>query len=218
MKQNYETLKTRQRQERGDQPEGLKIRVHRALSWLNMAEQTADDDMRFIGLWIAFNAAYGVDSEYDRNSTGEQYNQFISKIIELDKEQLIYPLVWQQFTNSIRLILDNQYIYQPFWNHQNGQTNFAHWEDSFRKAKIAAQKMLMSKDSAGLLSVVFSRLYTLRNQIIHGGASWNSTLNRSQINDANKLLMELIPIIIKIMIDNPKEYWSQVSYPVLKSQ
>lgn len=77
--------------------------------------------------------------------------------------------------------------------------------------------MLINKDSAGVLSVVFSRLYTLRNQIIHGGASWNSTLNRNQVKDANKLLMELLPVIIKIMMDNPREYWSQVSYPVIKS-
>ena len=216
MTQNYENLKSRQRQERDDQPEGLKIRVHRALSWLNMAEQTADEDMRFIGLWIAFNAAYGIDSEQERNTTGEQYNQFISKIIELDKEQQIYPLIWQQFTNSIRLILDIKYIYQPFWFHHSGHFSFAHWEVSFSNAKIAAQKMLMNKDSAGLLSVVFSRLYTLRNQIIHGGASWNSNLNRSQIKDANKILLELLPIIIKIMIDNPKGYWLQVSYPVQK--
>lgn len=213
---NYQTLKNRQRQERDAQPEGLKIRVHRALSWLQSAEQTADADMQFITLWIAFNAAYGVDNELERSSSGEQYNQFISKIIELDREQLIYPLIWQQFTNSIRLILDNKYIYQPFWNQQNGQANFNHWEDSFKSAKIVAQKMLINKDSAGVLSVVFSRLYTLRNQIIHGGASWNSSLNRSQINDANKFLMEIMPIIIKIMIDSPQEYWSPVSYPVQK--
>ena len=214
MKLNYETLKTRQRKERDSQPEGLKVRLHRALSWLNSAEQATDVDIRFIALWISFNAAYGVDNELERSSTGEQYNQFINKIIELDHEQLIYPLIWQQFTNSIRLILDNKYIYQPFWNQQNGQANFNHWEDSFKTAKIVSQKMLMSQDSAGLLSVVFSRLYTLRNQIIHGGASWNSSLNRSQINDANKLLMELMPTILKIMMDSPKEYWSPVSYPV----
>jgi len=216
MKLNYENLKQRQRKEREMQPEGLKVRLHRALSWLNLAEQTLDEDMRFVALWISFNAAYGVDSELERSSTGEQYNQFVSRIIELDHGQLIYPLLWQQFTNSIRLILDNKYIYQPFWNHQTGQVNFAPWEDSFRNAKIAAQKMLINKDSAGLLSVVFSRLYTLRNQIIHGGASWNSSLNRSQVSDANKLLMELLPIIIKIMMDSPKEYWSPVSYPVQK--
>lgn len=81
---------------------------------------------------------------------------------------------------------------------------------------MAAQKILFNKDSAGTLSVVFSRLYTLRNQLVHGGASWNSTLNRKQINDGNNLLMKLLPIIIKIMIDNPQEYWSPVSYPVQK--
>ncbi len=211
MKLNYQTLKTRQRKERDDQPEGLKIR-----SWLNSAEQSTDEDMRFIALWISFNAAYGVDSELERSSSGEQYKQFISKIIKLDSEQLIYPLLWEQFTNSIRLILDNQYIYQPFWNFLMGQNNFERWEDSFRNAKVAAQKMLLNKDSAGTLNVVFSRLYTLRNQLVHGGASWNSTLNRKQIHDANNLLLKLLPIIVKIMIDNPQEHWLPVSYPVQK--
>lgn len=216
MKLTYSTLKTRQRKERDDQPEGLKVRVHRALSWLNSAEQTTDDDMRFIALWISFNAAYGVDSEFERNSTGEQYSQFIGKIITLDNEQLIYPLLWQQFTNSIRVLLDNKYIYQPYWNNLNSTKRSDDWELSFRNAKIAAQKMLLNKDSAGVLTLVFSRLYTLRNQIIHGGASWNSRLNRAQIQDANNLLMKLIPVIIKIMIDSPQEYWSPVSYPVQK--
>lgn len=184
---------------------------------MQLAEENSDEDMKFIALWIAFNAAYGVDSEQERGSTGEQYSQFIEKVIDLDHDKLIYPLVWQQFTNSIRLLLDNKYIYQPYWHHQNGLHNFAHWEESFKKSKSIAQKMLMSNDSAGVLTLVFSRLYTLRNQIIHGGASWNSKLNRSQLSDANKLLMELLPIIIKIMMDNPKEYWSPVSYPVQSS-
>lgn len=216
MKLNHQILKIRQRQERDSQPEGLKVRIHRALSWLQSAEESNDADMRFIALWIAFNAAFGIDSGFER-STSEQYNQFIAKIVTLDHDKLIYPLIWQQFTNSIRLILDNKYIYQPFWMHCNGQLNFAHWEESFQNSKITAQKMLINQDSAGVLSVVFSRLYTLRNQIIHGGATWNSSLNRSQISDANKLLMELIPIIIKIMIDSPQEYWSPVSYPVQHS-
>ncbi len=76
--------------------------------------------------------------------------------------------------------------------------------------------MLLNKDSAGTLNVVFSRLYTLRNQLVHGGASWNSTLNRKQIHDANNLLLKLLPIIVKIMIDNPQEHWLPVSYPVQK--
>jgi hypothetical protein len=35
----YSELKTRQRAERANYPERLSLRVHRALSWLNLAEQ-----------------------------------------------------------------------------------------------------------------------------------------------------------------------------------
>ncbi|RLA40362.1 MAG: hypothetical protein DRR42_25985, partial [Gammaproteobacteria bacterium] len=56
---NHHNLKTRQRETRDNFPESLSLRVHRALSWLNRAEQeTKDHDARFIFLWVAFNAAY----------------------------------------------------------------------------------------------------------------------------------------------------------------
>ncbi|WP_235901634.1 HEPN domain-containing protein [Alcanivorax sediminis] len=55
---DYKTLKNRQRQERDNYPDNLGLRVHRALSWFNRAEQEADPDSRFIFLWIAFNAGY----------------------------------------------------------------------------------------------------------------------------------------------------------------
>ena len=54
----YVTLKQRHRQEWDSQPVNRSLRLHRALSWLNRAEQVKDDDGRFIFLWIAFNAAY----------------------------------------------------------------------------------------------------------------------------------------------------------------
>ena len=57
----YQELKDRQRQERETHGEFLGIRIHRALSWLNRAEQCADDsDSHVIFLWIAFNAAYAL--------------------------------------------------------------------------------------------------------------------------------------------------------------
>ena len=62
----HATLKRRHRQERDSQPTNLSLRLHRALSWLNRAEQAEDDDGRFIFLWIAFNAAYAteIDERY----------------------------------------------------------------------------------------------------------------------------------------------------------
>jgi hypothetical protein len=43
-------------------PETLTIRLHRAISWLKSAEKQDDNlDIKFISLWIAFNACYAVD-------------------------------------------------------------------------------------------------------------------------------------------------------------
>lgn len=39
-------------------PEATRVRIHRALSWLERAEkESKDPDATFIFLWIAFNAA-----------------------------------------------------------------------------------------------------------------------------------------------------------------
>ena len=50
---HYQALKERHRQERDQQHPNLSLRLHRALSWLNRAEQAEDTDGRFIFLWIA---------------------------------------------------------------------------------------------------------------------------------------------------------------------
>lgn len=59
----FQSLKQRHRQELDAQHPNLRLRlrVHRALSWLDRAEQADDLDGRFIFLWIAFNAAYATE-------------------------------------------------------------------------------------------------------------------------------------------------------------
>ncbi|MGB5291682.1 MAG: hypothetical protein WBN41_09580, partial [Lysobacterales bacterium] len=65
-------MKTRQREIRSRFPVSLKLRVHRALSWLYRAEQEVEDhDARFIFLWVAFNAAYA-NQVPDRQSSSER--------------------------------------------------------------------------------------------------------------------------------------------------
>ncbi|EFW36655.1 hypothetical protein DWQ65_09475 [Treponema phagedenis] len=43
-------------------PDSLRLRLYRALSWLEQAEKRQDDlDFCFISLWISFNAIYADD-------------------------------------------------------------------------------------------------------------------------------------------------------------
>ena len=105
MGRTYKKLKARQRAERDRYPQNLSLRVHRALSWLDRAEQESDLISRLIFLWIALNAADAT---------------------EIDD----------------RVHVNEQATFKP------GQQN-----------------------TPVVLSIVFSRLYTLRNQIMRGGAT-----------------------------------------------
>ena len=54
-----DVLKEKQRRLRDGFSTPLTLRVHRSLSWLRRAQTEANDlDVRFILLWIGFNAAY----------------------------------------------------------------------------------------------------------------------------------------------------------------
>lgn len=210
---NHEVLKERQRKERDTHPEALALRVHRALSWLDRAEQCTDEDGRFVFLWIAFNAAYANELGEQRMLEGEKFNRYLTRLVELDADHRLYNLVWQRYSGAIRVLLDNPYVYQPFWDHRNGLTVGENWEHRFSAAKRFANTALAGKDTASVLAVVFNRLYTLRNQLIHGGATWNSRMNRSQLRDANAILGDLVPVIIGIMMDNAGLVWGDASYP-----
>jgi hypothetical protein len=63
--------------------------------------------------------------------------------------------------------------------------------------------------------MLFDRLYMLRNQLIHGGATWNSSVNRDQLRDGCEILGCLVPIMVDLMMDNPQEDWGRPFYPVI---
>ena len=213
----FASLKERQRRERHGYPDNIGLRIHRALSWLDRAEQCGDDnDARFVFLWIAFNAAYANEID-DRGLFTERalFRNFIGRLVKLDRNRLLFDLVWSEFSSSIRVLLNNRYVFGPFWDFHNGRINQAEWKSRFSKAKAAANKALSANDTESLLANLFSRLYVLRNQIIHGGATWNSSTNREQVRDCTNILAKIVPFIILIMMDNPKVLWGDPCYPVV---
>jgi hypothetical protein len=74
---------------------------------------------------------------------------------------------------------------------------------------------LAERDTSRILSVVFDRLYVLRNQLVHGGATWNSGVNRNQVRDGATVMGFLLPVFIDIMMDNPGRDWGKPFYPVV---
>ena len=216
----YEALKDKQRGLRDGFPQALTLRVHRALSWLCRAEaEETDDDAAFIFYWIAFNAAYAQEGRAPITAASTERSRFqayFDTVVDLDDRQRVYQAIWSQFSNSIRLLLDNRFVFEPFWRAQHGHDLSESWETSFRQSKTATNKALQSRDTPVILSILFDRLYVLRNQLMHGGATWNSGVNRDQVRDGCAILGFLVPIFIDLMMDNPDMEWSDPHYPVVE--
>lgn len=218
-----EMLKQKQRKMRDAFPLPLTLRVHRALSWLRRAENEKGDlDVRFILLWIGFNAAYAgdldraLDGEGRAGNERERFDQFFATLVEMDSSNRIYNVIWERFSQEIRLLMDNKYVFAPFWKHHAGEFGGAGWEVKFDSAKRAANRALAEKDTAIVLSILFDRLYVLRNQLVHGGATWDSSANRNQVRDGASLLGCLLPVFIDLMMDNPDAEWAMPMYPVVE--
>lgn len=215
---NFAQLKELHRAHRNQLSANLNLRIHRALSWLDRAEQAeGDQDAQFIFSWIAFNAAYAHEIDnYQRFSEQETFQNFIALICQLDNKKQLDDMLWHEFSSSIRLLLANKFVFKPFWDFQNGLKTQEQWQHEFNSANTFANRALGKKDTSAVLSVIFSRLYTLRNQTIHGGSTYNSQVNRSQLRDGVAFLNKFVPLMIELMLSEVHQLWGEPCYPVIE--
>lgn len=208
------SLKDRLREKRDQLSSDHATRLHRAISWLACAEtHKEDEDIGFITLWIAFNACYGSDDQAESLGERASFTRFMTLLVELDTENRIYNSLWMNYSNFVKALVNNEFVYPPFWRSVRAGDN--EWEASFEKSKKLAMSALSNNNTALLLEIILDRLYVLRNQLVHGGATYKSQVNRSQVKDGQRLLAELLPIIIPIMLDHDERDWGPICFPVV---
>ena len=87
----------------------------------------------------------------------------------------------------------------------------------FSQSKSKVLNALKGKNTLLILEILFDRLYTLRNQLMHGSATWNGKINRSQVTDGQSIISFLIPTILNIMMENHNEDWGKLTFPVINN-
>lgn len=190
-------------------------RLRRSLSWLERAEQCPEEDIddRFLFYWISFCAAYSAPKAIgDKSSTEVKLSsEFIRDIVNFDHKKALHELMQARISHSIDLLVNNQYVYRPFWDKD------PNWEKRFARDNAAMRKYYEKGDVANTFYNVLQRLHVLRNQIIHGGATWKSEVNRDQVKDGTYIMSRLVPtvlgIMLKQMVNNPEVSWGPVAWP-----
>jgi hypothetical protein len=208
-------LKEKLKQADPAMPESTRIRLHRAISWLARAQaETADPDAQFLFLWISFNAAYAREFGQEL-SEREQLNAYFVSLLALDADQRLHALLFREFSGAVRTLVENKFVFEPFWRALRDHDGSGRWEQQFAKSRELAMKALLAHKTDVVLSIVFDRLYTLRNQLAHGGATWNSKTNRAQVRDGAHLLAAIVPVLVELMLENPRDVFGEIMYPVV---
>lgn len=209
------TLKDKLHAAGEDTPESWRIRVHRAISWLDRAEHETDDpDAHFVFLWIAFNSAYAREMGLEA-SFRKQLAAFLDAVAELDQANRLHGLLFKEFSGPVRTLIGNKFVFEPFWRALREHDSSERWKTQFEKSQKAALGAVVGGDTPTVLGIVFDRLYVLRNQLVHGGATWNSSVNRGQLKDGVLILMSLVPAILEIMLEHPEGEFGDILYPVV---
>lgn len=214
----------------------LQLRVYRAARWIEQAEKTDSDDAAFIFYWIAFNAAYakGQPSGTQRTPERARFSWYFRTIVDLDKDHAIQSMVKQRFPHEIMDIMKNEYMFKDFWDSKVYRVK-NNWQRELEKDRKAVADALDAislrkgkkrgrktpeQSTVTILSNVFARLYVLRNQLMHGGATPGGRLNRKQVEDGKNMMAYLLPQFITLMWTNidsiaagADECWGRPPYP-----
>ena len=181
------------------------LRIHRGLSWFKKAILLNDDlDLQLISLWISFKAIYAQDVQnIDFVQDDNTFRGFLSEILQSDQEHKIDQLIWGKFSQPITRMIDSPYVLQSFWDYQNQKISQTAWRDAFEKKKNNVYQAIQSKDTFSLLWIIFNRLDVAQNQILKGGATYNSVLNREQLQDICSVFSAILSAFIYILLENP---------------
>lgn len=213
--------------------DNLNLRIHRAESWLRRGEAETDADAKYIFLWIAFNAAYGVSGKDKKDK--EVRENYLRTLVPLDKKHKIYGLLATKLLSPVLDIMKNVYLFDVFWDNLtdppfdwNNWTGKGEFEGDYvfvegrlpdppatgsPKVPIRVEP-IDTKEVLSLLLRLFRRLNVLRNQLMHGSATQDGSLNRRQVDAGANVLGPLVRVFLDIMVANPKEGWGPPRYPV----
>ena len=182
-------------------------RVERCESWIAQAEEHEDNvDVAFVCWWIAFNALYGYEDQGSEDRSDRNFRvEFFETICKRDEERRqIYDAVWKRFSDPIRTLMSNDHAYGLYWKHINNEISLQEYESKKKADDNQFNKDFKQQKTANMLKLLFDRLYVLRNQIMHGNATWNSSRNRSTMRDGQSILSFLIPVFLGIIKSNPE--------------
>ena len=182
------------------------LRMQRGLSWLRKAKDLDEDvDLKFVSLWIAFNAIYAENLHEIFDEDQQHLRQFLQTLHDCDQDRRIEYCVWEYCAETIANLANNPYVDQKLWDFRNKKIDEETWKQHFATERVRIQEALLHHQTIELLLIIFGRFYTVRNQLIQGGSTYNSALMRKHLKAACEILMKLLTQFMHVLLEHSRE-------------
>ena len=193
----------------------LCIRMHRALSWAERGQKEIerdDPDAAFIFHWIGFDAI--CSGQHRNQASKEKIRKFLVTTVNANREA-IYNLVIARESKTVLTLAANAYVFKPFWNHYYKSMESQDWAYSLIESVKQTIRNLESGKfgTFGTLKILFDCLIELRNQLVHGGSTWQSYVNRDQVRDGAMIMSQLLPVFLNLVMDSPDSFNTDIGSP-----
>jgi hypothetical protein len=204
---------TKERLVREDRHEPIRIRVHRALSWLARVEELGEEaplDATLIFRWIALNSLYGNWDEAQRQPIADRdsLQTFLERVLELDVDGRVHGVLIEH-RRLVMSIFEDEYLTKYFWEEPTEER-----ARKSQKTKFAARNWYLEGNNGLILWRVMERIYLLRCQLVHGAATFGGSLNRTALRRCCGMLGHLLTALLLVIIDHgAEEDWGPLCYP-----
>ena len=164
------------------------------------SKEEEDRDAKFIFCWIAFNALYG-QPKYLPHRKGYEWNdidKFLSCLTDLDTVgQIKTTCISERLRDFIDDLTTDHYLNDDCWEG---------WYNRDVDERLLREKHAYpSKRKKSDLADLFSHIYVLRKQLVHGCSANKSLKNRVALERSVAVLSGLIPIFIEIVRANAND-------------
>lgn len=176
--------------------------------WLNEASSGGvEPTSKFLYYWIAFDSLMDdcISLEKKAACFRTRLRGFLRYVTNIDSESHLEASLWKSYSNTIRILLDSRYTFKPYWDYQNGKISKENWVLALNRNNRIALKALEHRDIATLIFVIFERIYTLRNQLLHSAFCPNDACIYNDMRGATLIMSELIPVFLELLSSNLKK-------------
>lgn len=141
------------------------------------------------------------------------WRHLLDRMLALDESDFIVEALMEN-KPLVMSIFDDEFLSRYFWQEPTDKR-----ASKSKKTMFDARTWSLQGNWMMILDRLIERIYLLRCQLVHGAATFNSSLNRTATRRCSQMMDHLLRAFLSVWIEHgADEDWGIMCYPPLRSK